>query len=95
MDATLEKLIVEHILGNGRRSLVVKQADRVTGLLALHNIESGKITANLLAMNNIDYVKGQFTGGRPFRSAVQTTLIGSLAATATFGFFSLAKLISA
>lgn len=37
------------------------------------------------------YVKARFTGGRPFRSALQTALIGSLAAAAAFG---LSKLIS-
>jgi len=31
------------------------------------------------------YVKGHFTGSGPLRSAVQTTVIGSLAAAAAFG----------
>lgn len=39
-DATLEQLVTEHILGSGRRSLVVKQNDRVTGLLTLHNVKA-------------------------------------------------------
>ena len=39
-DVTLEKLIAEHILGSGRRSLVVKHDDRVTGLLTLHNVKT-------------------------------------------------------
>jgi vacuolar iron transporter family protein len=30
------------------------------------------------------YIKGRFTGTRPFRSAIQTLLIGGLAATAGF-----------
>lgn len=38
-DATLEQLVTEHILGSGRRSLVVKQNDKVTGLLTLHNVK--------------------------------------------------------
>ncbi len=37
-NTTLEQLINQHILGNGRRCLVVKQDGRVAGLLTLHNI---------------------------------------------------------
>jgi len=37
------------------------------------------------------YVKGRFTGSPPLRSAMQTALIGGLAAAVAFG---LAKLIS-
>jgi Zn-dependent protease len=39
-NTTLEKLINEHILGSGRRSLVVKQDERVVGLLTLHNVKA-------------------------------------------------------
>ncbi len=39
-DTTLEQLVAEHILGSGRRNLVVKQNDRVIGLLTLHNIKA-------------------------------------------------------
>ena len=39
-DSTLEQLVREHILGSGRRSLVVKQDDRLVGLLTLHNVKS-------------------------------------------------------
>jgi VIT1/CCC1 family predicted Fe2+/Mn2+ transporter len=45
----------------------------------------------LLALLVFGYVKGRFTGGHPIRSALQTALIGGLAAAAAFG---LAKLIS-
>ena len=38
-NTTLEQLINKHILGNGQRSLVVKQDDRVEGLLTLHNVK--------------------------------------------------------
>jgi VIT1/CCC1 family predicted Fe2+/Mn2+ transporter len=31
------------------------------------------------------YVKGQFTGASPLRSALQTVVIGGLAAAAAFG----------
>jgi CBS domain-containing protein len=37
---TLDQLINQHILGNGQRSLVVKQDDRVVGLLTLHNVKA-------------------------------------------------------
>ncbi|MCJ7432849.1 MAG: site-2 protease family protein [Anaerolineales bacterium] len=36
----LEQLINKHILGNGQRSLVVKQDERVVGLLTLHNVKA-------------------------------------------------------
>jgi CBS domain-containing protein len=39
-DTTLEQLINKHILGSGQRSLVVKQDDRVVGLLTLHNVKA-------------------------------------------------------
>jgi Zn-dependent protease len=36
---TLEQLVNEHILGSGRRSLVVEQNDKVAGLLTLHQVK--------------------------------------------------------
>jgi VIT1/CCC1 family predicted Fe2+/Mn2+ transporter len=45
----------------------------------------------LVALLIFGYVKGRFTGAQPMRSALQTALIGGLAAGAAFG---LAKLIS-
>ena len=44
-DTTLQQLIDKHILGGGRRSLVVKQADQVVGLLTLHNVKAIPSTA--------------------------------------------------
>ncbi len=38
--ASLEQLINQHILGNGQRSLVVKQAEQVLGLVTLHNVKT-------------------------------------------------------
>jgi VIT1/CCC1 family predicted Fe2+/Mn2+ transporter len=38
----------------------------------------------LVALATFGYVKGRFTGVKPLRSAVQTTTIGGLAATAAF-----------
>jgi len=47
--------------------------------------------ATMLALLVFGYIKGRFTGTRPFRSALQTALIGGLAATAAF---LIARLIS-
>ena len=49
------------------------------------------VVFTLVALLIFGYVKGRFTGARPVRSALQTALIGGLAAAAAFG---LAKLIS-
>jgi len=38
----------------------------------------------LLALLVFGYVKGHFTGTKPLRSALQTALIGGLAAAAAF-----------
>ncbi|MGI8653693.1 MAG: VIT1/CCC1 transporter family protein [Pyrinomonadaceae bacterium] len=42
------------------------------------------VLVTLVALFIFGYVKGTFTGTRPFRSALQTTLIGGLAAAAAF-----------
>jgi Zn-dependent protease/CBS domain-containing protein len=39
-DTTLQELVVDHILGGGRRSFVVKHGDNVIGLLTLRNLKS-------------------------------------------------------
>jgi len=39
-NTTLDQLINQHILGNGQRSLVVKQGDRMVGLMTLHNVKA-------------------------------------------------------
>jgi VIT1/CCC1 family predicted Fe2+/Mn2+ transporter len=49
------------------------------------------VVFTLIALLIFGYSKGHFTGTRPFRSAIQTALIGGLAAAAAFG---LARLIS-
>jgi predicted membrane protein (TIGR00267 family) len=49
------------------------------------------VTLTLLALLIFGFVKGRFTGTRPVRSALQTALIGSLAAGAAF---LIARLIS-
>jgi Zn-dependent protease len=38
-ETTLEQLITEHLLGSGRRSVVIQENDKVTGLLTLHNVK--------------------------------------------------------
>jgi VIT1/CCC1 family predicted Fe2+/Mn2+ transporter len=42
------------------------------------------IAVTLLALSVFGFVKGRFTGARPWKSALQTTLIGGLAAAAAF-----------
>lgn len=44
----------------------------------------GSVVVTLTALLIFGYIKGRFTGTKPWRSAVQTTLIGGLAATAAF-----------
>lgn len=43
------------------------------------------VSVTLFALFTFGYVKGRFTGANPLRSALQTTLIGGLAAAAAFG----------
>ena len=43
------------------------------------------VAVTLLALAIFGYVKGHFTGTRPARSAIQTVVIGGLAAAAAFG----------
>ena len=42
------------------------------------------VAVTLSALAVFGYVKGVYTGTRPYRSAIQTTLIGGIAATAAF-----------
>ncbi len=42
------------------------------------------VAFTLLALFGFGYVKGHFTGARPVRSALQTTLVGGLAAAAAY-----------
>ena len=56
--------------------------------LALSSIKTGllvSVAVTLLALGVFGYVKGHFTGTGPFRSAIQTVVIGGLAAAAAFG----------
>lgn len=49
------------------------------------------VVVTLIALGVFGYVKGHFTGTKPLRSAMQTVLIGGIAAGAAFG---IARLIS-
>jgi vacuolar iron transporter family protein len=55
----------------------ILMADVQTSLLV-------SVALTLLALASFGFVKGRFTGARPWRSALQTTLIGGLAAAAAF-----------
>jgi VIT1/CCC1 family predicted Fe2+/Mn2+ transporter len=55
--------------------------------MLMHNSRHALLTSvavTLFALLVFGYVKGRYTGTRPFRSALQTTLIGGIAATAAF-----------
>jgi len=43
------------------------------------------VVLTLVALTAFGYVKGRFTGSRPLRAAVQTALVGGIAAAAAFG----------
>ncbi|KAF6144684.1 hypothetical protein GIB67_006176 [Kingdonia uniflora] len=43
------------------------------------------VVLTLIALLFFGYVKGRFTGNKPFRSAFQTALIGAIACAAAFG----------
>lgn len=54
-------------------------------LLGAANALAASVGITLLALTVFGYVKGRFTGAPPVRSAIQTALIGGLAAAAAFG----------
>ena len=56
----------------------------VTHRLAITTALLLSIALTILALLIFGFVKGRFTGTRPLRSALQTALIGSLAAGAAF-----------
>ena len=49
-----------------------------------HNAVLYSVLVTLTALTVFGYIKGRFTGTRPFRSALQTAVIGGLAAAAAF-----------
>ncbi len=56
-----------------------------------HSALAFSVAVTLVALAIFGFVKGRYTGARPFRSAIQTVVIGGLAASAAFG---LARLFS-
>ncbi len=60
-------------------------------LTAASSALGASVGVTLAALAVFGYVKGHFTGARPLRSALQTVLIGGLAAGAAFG---IARVIS-
>ena len=51
---------------------------------SVHTALMVSIIVTLIALIIFGYIKGHFTGARPFRSALQTTVIGGLAAAVAF-----------
>jgi VIT1/CCC1 family predicted Fe2+/Mn2+ transporter len=49
------------------------------------------VAVTVVALATFGYIKGRYTGAAPVRSALQTTLVGGLAAAAAFA---IARLIS-
>ncbi|GAC1466983.1 MAG: VIT1/CCC1 transporter family protein [Isosphaeraceae bacterium] len=49
-----------------------------------HNAVIFSVVVTLLALTVFGYIKGRFTGTRPIRSAIQTAVIGGIAAAAAF-----------
>jgi predicted membrane protein (TIGR00267 family) len=88
-------------VGRGFRSaLTIGGAYIVGGLIPLtpyilfHSIAQGlvvSIVCTLVALFVFGFVKGRFTGARPLVSALQTVMVGALAAAAAFA---LAKAIT-
>ena len=56
-----------------------------------HSALAFSVVVTLIALAIFGFVKGRYTGARPWRSAIQTVVIGGLAASAAFG---LARLFS-
>jgi vacuolar iron transporter family protein len=53
-------------------------------LSSIHPAQIASVVVTLTALFIFGYIKGRFTGTRPFRSAWQTVLIGGIAAAAAF-----------
>jgi vacuolar iron transporter family protein len=80
--------------GRARISAAVIAASYVAGglvplvpYMVVHTAKSAlliSVVMTLIALAVFGYVKGHFTGARPLKSAIQTTITGGLAATAAF-----------
>ena len=51
---------------------------------SVHSALIRSVVVTLLALLLFGYIKRLFTNARPFRSAIQTVVVGGLAATAAF-----------
>ncbi len=58
---------------------------RIHVVPSVHTALMISIIVTLIALIVFGYVKGHFTGACPLRSALQTTMIGGLAAAVAFG----------
>ena len=88
--------VEHHFTGSASvRDVVIGMADKyaVGGLIPLapHILVDDAPTAlkisvavTLAALAVLGYVKGRFTGARPWKSALQTTLIGGVGGSAAF-----------
>jgi len=81
--------IERHFTGSETvRDVVIGMSDGLTVPFALAAGLSGAINTTsiitLFALAAFGYVKGRFTGAPPLRSAIQTTVVGGLAAAAAF-----------
>jgi VIT1/CCC1 family predicted Fe2+/Mn2+ transporter len=80
--------------GRARISAAVIAASYVVGglvplvpYMVIHTAKNAlliSVVMTLIALAVFGYVKGHFTGARPLKSAIQTTITGGLAATAAF-----------
>ncbi|KAK3442535.1 hypothetical protein EUGRSUZ_B02690 [Eucalyptus grandis] len=79
-------IAVSYVLGGlvplGPYALVPRATDALVASVVL----------TLIALLIFGYIKGRFTGDKPFRSALQTALVGAIASAAAFG---LAKAVQA
>src|SRR4029077_17361888 len=51
---------------------------------SVHSALIGSVVVTMMALLMFGYIKGRFTTVRPFRSALQTVIVGGVAATAAF-----------
>jgi len=66
------------------RDIVIGMSDGLTLPFALAAGLSGAVDSSGIILLVFGYVKGLFTTGKPVRSAVQTVVVGGLAAAAAF-----------
>ena len=89
----LAALVAPGSFGSRRASSLARLADIATIVYKPPDSYTGERTADeqyaniaitVVALFIFGYVKGQFTGSKPLKSAIQTCLIGSIAAAVAF-----------